>query len=79
MATTHFEDVPELGQIIGEQHVATERWVDAGGVVTAGGLSNGIAMALHLVDRLESPELAVRTARQIDYIWDPDDGLVVDA
>jgi transcriptional regulator GlxA family with amidase domain len=47
------------------------RWVDAGEVVTAGGLSSGIAMALHLVDRLAGRDLALRTARQIEYDWDP--------
>ncbi len=49
------------------------RWVDSGSVVTAGGLSSGIAMALHLVDRLAGRELAVSCARQLDYVWDPDD------
>jgi transcriptional regulator GlxA family with amidase domain len=44
--------------------------------VTAGGLSSGIAMSLHLVDRLASRELAIRTARQLDYAWNPDAGVV---
>ena len=47
------------------------RWVDEGRIVTAGGLSSGIAMALHLVDRFAGRELAVRTARQIEYDWEP--------
>lgn len=29
-------------------------------------------MALHLVDRFAGRELAVRTARQIEYDWDPE-------
>lgn len=78
VATTHFEDVGLLANLIGSDNVVTERWVDAGEVVTAGGLSNGIAMAFHLVDRLESRELAQRTALQLDYEWDPIDGLIVD-
>lgn len=78
VATTHFEDVGALGDLIGPENSVVERWVDAGRVVTAGGLSNGIAMALHLVRRLESLELAVRTARQVEYPWDPEDGLMVD-
>ena len=49
--------------------------LDTGAVVTAGGLSSGLAMALHLVDRLVSRDLALRTARQIDYAWDPERGL----
>lgn len=78
-ATTHFEDLHELTAVVGEHRVRRARWVDAGRVVTAGGLSNGIAMALHLVDRLADRELAVATARQIEYAWEPDDGIVVEA
>jgi hypothetical protein len=29
-------------------------------------------MALHLVDRFAGRDLALRTARQIEYDWDPD-------
>ncbi len=75
--TTHFEDVADLGQRIGSTlGMANIRWVDAGNVVTAGGLSSGLAMALRLVERLHSRRLAVSTARQLEYLWDPDDGLV---
>ena len=49
-------------------------WIDAGEVVTSGGLSSGIAMALHLVDRFAGRDLALRTARQIEYDWDPEAG-----
>lgn len=77
VATTHFEDVSQLGELIGSGRAVEERWVDTGRVITAGGLSNGIAMGLHLVRRLESLDLATRTARQLAYPWNPDDGLVV--
>lgn len=77
VATTHFEDVSALGDLIGSDNAITARWVDAGTVVTGGGLSNGIAMALHLVHRLHSLDLAQRTARQIEYPWHPEDGLTV--
>lgn len=79
LATTHFEDLHELAAVVGEDRARRARWVDAGRVVTSGGLSNGIAMALHLVDRLAGRELAVAAARQIEYAWDPDDGIVVPA
>ena len=73
--TTHHEDVDDLADHInsadGKSHV---RWIDTGDVVTAGGLSSGIAMALHMVDRLHSRELAVKTAAQIEYVWDPEAG-----
>ena len=31
-------------------------------------------MALHLVDRFEGRDSPLRTARQIEYQWDPDSG-----
>jgi len=74
--TTHWEDVEALaarteGAGEGEAWVG---WVDAGEVVTSGGLSSGIAMALHLVERFAGRDLALRTARQIEYEWDPEAG-----
>jgi transcriptional regulator GlxA family with amidase domain len=72
--TTHWEDVEDLASRAGGGGEAWVRWVDAGEVVTAGGLSSGIAMALHLVDRFAGRDLAVRTARQIEYEWDPEAG-----
>jgi transcriptional regulator GlxA family with amidase domain len=74
-ATTHHEDVGGLAARIGPDHAITALWVDTGRIVTAGGLSAGIAMALHLVDRFATVELARRTARQIAYDWDPTDGV----
>ncbi|CAN5417009.1 DJ-1/PfpI family protein [soil metagenome] len=77
-ATTHHEDVAVLEAEIGDR-ATTARWVDAGSTVTAGGLSSGIAMALHLVERFEDRALALATAAQLAYAWDPDDGIVADA
>lgn len=67
--TTHWEDVSALAQRLGSGLGERAPWVDAGRVVTGGGLSNGIAMALHLVERLENRTLAEVTARQIDFTW----------
>jgi transcriptional regulator GlxA family with amidase domain len=69
--TTHWEDVEDLAGRVGGRGRAWVRWVDTEEIVTAGGLSSGIAMSLHLVDRFEGRELAVKTARQIEYDWDP--------
>lgn len=69
--TTHWEDVEELAGRVGGRGRAWVRWVDTDEIVTAGGLSSGIAMSLHLVDRFEGRELAVKTARQLEYDWDP--------
>lgn len=75
-ATTHHEDLDALRARIGDDGVVRARWVDAGDVVTGGGLSSGIAMALHLVERFTDRDLALRTAAQVEYAWDPDDGVV---
>lgn len=75
--TTHWEDVPDLRarrDAADDQAEVREgvRWVDDGDVVTAGGISSGVDAALHLVERLASRDLAVRTARQIDHTWRED-------
>ncbi len=69
--TTHWEDVETLAARVGGRGEAWVRWVDSGEVVTSGGLSSGMAMSLHLVDRFEGRELAARTAKQLEYDWDP--------
>ena len=48
-----------------------DRWVDAGEVVTAAGVSAGIDMALHLVARLHSRERAAEVRRYIQYDPEP--------
>lgn len=67
-ATTHWEDADAL-RALGAEVRDDVRWLDAGQVVTGGGLSSGIAMALHLVERFGDRELAEACARQIDYVW----------
>ena len=74
--TTHFEDIDLLAESIGGEGATRDvQWVDSGDIVTAGGLSSGIGMALHMVERLTDRDLAVATARQIEYAWDPEDGV----
>ncbi len=71
-ATTHWEDVDELartGKVVEAR--SGVRWVDEGDIVTSGGLTSGMHMALHLVARDFGVDHAVRTARQLDLPWDP--------
>lgn len=71
-ATTHWEDVAALRALRPGLQVRDDvRWVDAGAIVTSAGISAGIDMSLHLVERLHSRELAVRTARQMEFDWTP--------
>jgi transcriptional regulator GlxA family with amidase domain len=66
--TTHWEDMAELQRQFPALDVREGvRWVDEGRIVTSGGISAGIDMSLHLVGRLETPELAERTARQMEF------------
>ncbi|QEY16226.1 DJ-1/PfpI family protein [Cellvibrio sp. KY-GH-1] len=68
--TTHWEDIPELRQQFPALVVQEKiRWVDAGSLVTSGGISAGIDMSLYLVSRLHSRDLAEKTARQMEYDW----------
>lgn len=68
--TTHWEDVDALAAEIGEDGARRDvRWVDAGDVVTGGGLSCGLDLGLHLVDRWAGRDLAEATARQVDHAW----------
>jgi len=69
-ATTHWEDVEEMRERFPTVKVHDDRrWVDEGGVVTAAGISAGMDMSLHLVARLAGRDLALKTARQMDYCW----------
>lgn len=69
-ATTHWEDIADLRAMFPAVHVVENQpWVDAGAIVTSGGISAGIDMSLHLVERLVSRELAVATARQMEFDW----------
>jgi transcriptional regulator GlxA family with amidase domain len=68
--TTHWEDIPALRSMFPDSHVQSDtRWSDTGQIITSAGISAGIDMSLHLVARLESVELALRTARQMEYDW----------
>ena len=68
--TTHWatiknmrEDYPSL------EVLENQRWVDEGDIITSAGISAGIDMSLHLVSKLQSMELAIKTARLMEYDW----------
>ena len=51
------------------------RWVDDGDVLTSSGVSAAIDMALSLIARLHGREMALTSARNMEYVWheSPDD------
>ena len=68
--TTHWEDLADLRAAFpGLEVRGDRRWIDNGRVVTSAGISAGIDMSLHLVERLAGRELAEATARQMDVAW----------
>lgn len=70
--TTHWEDVDELAARFPELEVVNDcRWADQGRYLTSAGISAGIDMSLHLVERRFGRELAEATARQMDFDWRP--------
>jgi transcriptional regulator GlxA family with amidase domain len=69
-ATTHWEDLDDLRASFPRVTVIDDvRWVEDGRLITSAGISAGIDMCLHLVEKLVDPELAVATAKQMDYPW----------
>ena len=68
--TTHWEDAAALRELWPQLSVCEgHRWVDSGAIVTSAGISAGIDMSLHLVARLHSRELAILTAKQLEFDW----------
>lgn len=69
-ATTHWEDIDDMQKLFPSVKVLQEcRWIDHGAIVTSAGISAGIDMSLHLVERLFGRQLAIDTAHQMEYIW----------
>jgi transcriptional regulator GlxA family with amidase domain len=67
--TTHWASIERLRRAQPNATVLEEvRFLDEGAVVTSAGISAGIDMALHLVARLHSEELAQQTARRMEYV-----------
>ena len=67
-ATTHWAAFDELVALDPTVLADTEaRFVDDGDVITSAGVSAGIDMALHLVARLESADVARAVRRAIQY------------
>ena len=67
-ATTHHARLEELREQHPEVHVVDgPRVVDEGDIVTAGGVTSGIDLGLHLVARLFDEELAATVASVMEY------------
>ncbi|XPF94521.1 DJ-1/PfpI family protein [Colwellia sp. RE-S-Sl-9] len=68
--TTHWEDIDDLQTQYPNLKVKRNvRWVEQGNITTSGGISAGIDMSLYLVSKLASEELAIATAKQMEFSW----------
>ena len=73
-ATTHWGSIESLKQNAPRATVReNRRFVDNGRIVTAAGVSAGIDASLHVVDRLLGRESASKTARYMEYKWEPEE------
>ncbi|MBX2895116.1 MAG: DJ-1/PfpI family protein [Cyclobacteriaceae bacterium] len=67
-ATTHFMAVEALKEISPSTNVlADQRYVDSGKVILSAGVSAGIDMAFYVVAKLQGAEVALETARYMQY------------
>jgi transcriptional regulator GlxA family with amidase domain len=67
-ATTHYSRLDELREQHPEVHVVDgQRVVDEGNVITAGGVTAGIDLGLHLVERWFGTELAAQVIEVMEY------------
>lgn len=71
-ATTHPNALEELKPYCAR--VVTDRIVDEGAVLTAGGVTSGIDLGLHLIERFAGAEARARIAKQMDYPYRPTQG-----
>jgi transcriptional regulator GlxA family with amidase domain len=71
-ATTHHGAIDLLRQTAPKTTVhADRRFVDNGRVVCSAGIAASIDMSLHVVSRLLGQEVAERTAKQMEYPYQP--------
>ena len=70
-ATTHFGAVDLLREIAPEAEIREgARFVDNGRILLSAGVSAGLDVALHVVERLLGEELALEAAQYMEYHWD---------
>jgi transcriptional regulator GlxA family with amidase domain len=71
-ATTHHGAIDLLREAAPKTTIrADRRFVDNGRVICSAGIAAGIDMSLHVVARLRGREVAEKTARRMEYPWQP--------
>jgi len=68
--TTHHVAYELLREIVPTATVHEDRrFVDSGKIITSAGIAAGIDMSLHVVERLLGADVAMATARHMEYPW----------
>jgi len=72
-ATTHWGSIERMRDTFPTTEVLEGvRWVDDGVMITSAGVSAGIDMSLHVIERLSGSEAAASSARLMEYdYWQP--------
>ncbi len=67
-ATTHWMDLERLAKDYPKANVVSgQKFVDEGNIITSGGISAGINMSFHIIQKLFGTEVAKETARRMEY------------
>ncbi|KAA0564543.1 DJ-1/PfpI family protein [Bacillus sp. CH30_1T] len=67
-ATTHWMDIDRLKHEFPKVLVQRDvKYVDEGSIITSGGISAGINMSFHLISLLHGKDVAVETAKRMEY------------
>jgi transcriptional regulator GlxA family with amidase domain len=77
-AITHHDAIEDL-KGFGANVIEDARFVDAGDVITAAGVTSGIDMALHIVEQSRGEEIAAARAADIEWTGQRRDGAPVGA
>ncbi|MFP4323265.1 MAG: DJ-1/PfpI family protein [Anaerolineales bacterium] len=71
-ATTHHGAYEELRKVAPKAVVKENlRYIDSGKIITSGGISAGIDMALYVVQRLHDDAMVQKTSDYMEYTWNP--------
>lgn len=66
-ATTHWMDIDRLATGFNVDVQRGVKYVDEGSVMTSGGISAGINMSLYIIKKLLGEEVALTTAKRMEY------------
>ncbi|TGL85082.1 DJ-1/PfpI family protein [Leptospira congkakensis] len=70
--TTHWMDIETLKNNYPMLNVKENvRYTDNGKILTSGGISSGIHMSFYLLQKQFGLEVALRTAKRVEYDWNP--------